>query len=170
MTRDEILTALRATSYRATALEKRAWVLDTAFNPLHGDGCHDWPWGTGGAAARPRIRLEGKSHEVHNLVCTLARGDRPDGFDAAHTCDRPVCCAAGHLRWVSRARNVSETHGHGVSVTARRRLVTAYATGAYSQRELSRLFPASVATINRIIRGTDGGGVSTQAEREADIR
>jgi hypothetical protein len=70
-----------------------------------GDDCLLWPFptrrrGYGGAY------YQGKCTMAHRVVAIFAHGEPPEGdWEAAHSCNNPLCVNPRHLRWATPKQN-----------------------------------------------------------------
>ena len=76
-----------------------------------GDGCVIWPFGR----FKSGYGSVGRNERAHRLMCELAHGPAPDGYDAAHSCGRRLCINPLHLRWATRADNMADAIAHGTT-------------------------------------------------------
>lgn len=50
---------------------------------------------------------------ANRVALALSTGVEPDGMQALHSCDRPICCNPNHLRWGTVADNVRDKVDRG---------------------------------------------------------
>lgn len=68
------------------------------------DECLIWPYAV--SSGYGCATIDGRSERVHVLACEWAHGPRPEGMDAAHSCDVRRCFNPAHLRWATRTENI----------------------------------------------------------------
>ena len=85
------------------------------------DDCITWPF------ARSRdgygsIRVDGRTINVHRLLCLELYGPAPEGMAASHSCGngRSGCVNPHHLRWLTCTENQAEKVKHGGSARGTR--------------------------------------------------
>lgn len=66
-----------------------------------------------------RVRIDGKQHRVHRLVCTAFHGPAPEGHEACHNDGDRLNNNASNLRWGTRAENVADAQRHGTFSSGR---------------------------------------------------
>lgn len=66
------------------------------FERLEEADCWLWKGATGGRGYGA-FSLEGRSHAASRVSWMLYRGEIPEGLDACHTCDTPLCVNPNHL-------------------------------------------------------------------------
>ncbi len=126
--------------------------------PYVGDACLIWPF----ARDRDGYGMM-SSRRVHRMVCEAVNGPPPTpGHESAHSCGRGSsgCVTPKHLRWATRAENVSDRHVHGSTARGsqhgRAKLTEAQARKirglrpSMSRRAIASLFGISPATVNDI--------------------
>ena len=68
-------------------------------------GC--WIWlGGKQSSGHGKIRIDGKTHQVHRVAFELARGRVPAGLVLDHTCKNPSCINPKHLEPVTQRVNL----------------------------------------------------------------
>lgn len=77
------------------------------------DRCIDWPWNV--SKGYGKVVVGGRSTRCNRLVCELVHGPPPLGYEAAHTCGRPICVNPRHVRWATHRENVGDKHHHGTA-------------------------------------------------------
>lgn len=94
------------------AIQNRFWPrVDKSAGP---DGC--WLWIAGlGSEGYGRLSVEGHMRYAHRLSLEWASGPCPPGLEACHSCRNRHCVNPAHLRWGSRASNVSDCIADGTS-------------------------------------------------------
>jgi hypothetical protein len=76
------------------------------------DTCLIWPFSTviGGYG---RLKVAGKKHLAHRLVCEQTHGPAPaDRPEAAHRCGVAGCVNPYHVRWASAKENAADKKLH----------------------------------------------------------
>lgn len=73
-----------------------------------GEECVLWPFKAQYRQGYGSVWFEGRLTGAHRLMCRLAHGEPPAGFEAAHACHNRLCVNPNHLRWSSRADNLAE--------------------------------------------------------------
>lgn len=78
--------------------------LERILNAPATDECILWPFGR--SIGYGQIRIDGKPHRVHNVVCRHFHGE-PQGrrYQAAHSCGNKLCANPRHLRWATPVEN-----------------------------------------------------------------
>lgn len=77
-----------------------------------GDECLLWPFGR--HSKYPSIKVDGRRHSVHRLVCRLAHGPPPsNSYQAAHACGYSRCVNPRHLSWKTAVENEADKLAHG---------------------------------------------------------
>jgi hypothetical protein len=97
---------------------------------------------------------------VHRFSYEMEYGPIPTGIKILHKCDNPRCCNPQHTKGGSLQENTRDMISKGrhgeyrhLSLEVAREIRKLYATGEYSQRELSEKFNLSTHTIvGRIVR------------------
>ena len=166
MLQADAIRLLAEHSHRESANEKRRWILAVA--ATDGGDCIDWPWSVN-SLGYGQIKLDRQACKAYRLVCLLKRGDAMPGEEAAHTCDRKICCNPNHLRWVSRSENLAESGGRSKLSDDQIEAIFALRALGFKQREIAQRFGVKKNAISRILSGKRGSGRKTQAEREAEI-
>lgn len=67
--------------------------------------CWLWQRSVSAGDGYPKMTVGRRTCSVHRLVCELVHGGAPEGAEAMHSCDVPVCCNPRHLSWGSRSQN-----------------------------------------------------------------
>lgn len=105
------------------------------------------------------------SDYAHRLSYTLYVGDIPKGKVVRHSCDNKKCVNPGHLLLGTQMDNVHDTVSRrriscGVSRWNAKlspekvdEMKTLYASGNYTQSQLSEVFGVSSKRINRVLAG-----------------
>lgn len=84
-----------------------------------GDACLIWPFAK--SNGYPSLGQGRRSVLVHRKVCEAVHGPAPaPDHDAAHLCGVRACINGRHLRWASRAENMSDTLVHGTHTRGER--------------------------------------------------
>lgn len=111
----------------------------------------------------------------HELALTFTTGEtRAPGLDTCHSCNNPICCNPGHLRFDTRQSNVADMIAADRQrkgrftpeqiITIRRR----YASGA-RQIDLARDYGVTNGLISQIVRGLRysnvGGPIHSKREK-----
>lgn len=87
--------------------------------PLKSDDCLEWPYARSGVGYG-QMRVDGRSVNVHRLVCLKAHGDPPTReHQAAHSCGNRLCCNHRHLSWKTQAENELDKVAHGTMPTVK---------------------------------------------------
>lgn len=125
------------------------------------DECILWP--TGKTPLRyPNVHVEGETFPAHRYVCEKTHGAPPKGFEAAHSCGNRRCVNPRHLRWATRAENISDMDIHGTRPNGERhahaKLTDAIArTIKYdeigSHASIARKYGITQTTVSAIKRG-----------------
>lgn len=92
-----------------------------------------------------------KGPYLHQLMCEVFHGSRPDGCEVRHLDGNRDNNAANNLAWGTRSQNRADMVGHGTSLHGAR-------------NPMAKLTPASVAEM-RAIRFMSGASYRTLAER-----
>lgn len=105
--------------------------------------CIEWPWpetvhGTG----YPTVGVNRKIIKASHIVLELSGKLRPEGMQALHSCDNPMCCNPTHLRWGTQSDNLRDC-------IERNRLSTPYVQG--SDHLLAKLTDHDVQVIRAIV-------------------
>jgi hypothetical protein len=88
--------------------------------PYDGDDCIEWPF-TRMVSGYGQVTFKKRKCLVHRLVCELTNGPPPiASMDAAHNCGNPRCVTPKHVRWATRAENLSDRHAHGTATIGER--------------------------------------------------
>jgi hypothetical protein len=66
--------------------------------------CTIWPYG----ASMGYGFNEKLGGRIHVVMCEWKHGPRPDGHDAAHLCETPLCVNPDHLEWQPRRQNAAD--------------------------------------------------------------
>jgi hypothetical protein len=148
--------------------ERESWLHEHA---LTAAGCVDWPWATDGPGYAVAWH-DGRMVRVSQIVLVMSGRPRPapPHHHALHSCDRPLCVSAEHLRWGTNAENGREAYArglhrltgvavlHGESVgharlteVAVHAIRDAYAAGGVTQRDLAARFGVSQPTVGKVI-------------------
>jgi hypothetical protein len=69
--------------------------------------CIDWPFAKG-KYGHGHFVFEGRTQYAHALACAALHGPRPEGLEAAHSCNRGCCVNGNHLRWATRKENEAD--------------------------------------------------------------
>jgi hypothetical protein len=80
-----------------------------------GDECLIWPYAKA-ANGYGRIRIDGRTRVVSQVVCEMAHGDKPTNkHQAAHSCGNGMdgCVTKRHLSWKTRKENEADKLLHG---------------------------------------------------------
>ncbi len=142
-----------------------------------------WPWaGACFNQGYGEVSHGGARWRAHRLVWTLVNGPIPTGLHVCHSCDNPPCCNPAHLWLGTHADNMAdkarkgrgeqvrgdnhyarthpewlargERHGLARLTEAHAQAVRrVYATGTYSQAQISRVLGVSHTVISKIVRG-----------------
>jgi hypothetical protein len=88
------------------------WLLSAV--AYEGDACLLWPFG--GNHGYGSIRDGGRAVHTHSVICALAYGPAPAGYEAAHSCGVRACCNKRHLRWDTRKGNAADREKHGTNL------------------------------------------------------
>jgi hypothetical protein len=78
-----------------------------------GEDCLFWPFARD-THGRGQIRWDGKTQQVHPLICEAVHGLRPTPkHETAHSCHqgRQGCVSPRHLRWATRKENIADQPG-----------------------------------------------------------
>jgi len=118
------------------------------------NGCWQWQ-GSKNPDGYGRIRFNKQVLLIHRVAYELHVGTIPKGLHVLHSCDNPSCCNPKHLRLGTNYDNVQDRQnkdrqakgiGHGrhklseCDITEIKKL---YATGNYTQQEISEIFHIS---------------------------
>lgn len=97
---------------RAKRGEAQQWFEAIALNH-EGHDCLIWPFAIG-SRGYGQLGVDGKTCEVHRLVCIAEHGapPRPD-HEAAHRCGKRACVNRAHIRWATAAVNCADKIVHG---------------------------------------------------------
>lgn len=78
-----------------------------------GDDCLFWPFPP--HEGYRSLSYLGVSYSAHRFMCELANGQRPEGYEAAHSCGRggEGCLNPRHLSWKTRTENERDKFRHG---------------------------------------------------------
>ncbi len=81
----------------------------------HGKPDECWPWlGYLEKDGYGQFFWEGRMRPAHELALTFTTGEtRAQGLDTCHSCNNPLCCNPGHLRFDTRASNVADARAAG---------------------------------------------------------
>jgi hypothetical protein len=113
-----------------------------------------------------RVRLDGRQHRVHRLVCEAFNGPQPDSCEVCHNDGNRLNNTAANLRWGSRSENMFDAVQHGTHFASRgsshpkaklteqiaEEARLRYANGE-SGRALAREFGITSANMSRLLRG-----------------
>lgn len=80
-----------------------------------GNDCLLWPYATS-TSGYGRININRRNRSVTNIVCERVHGPQPSPYhEVAHGCGKghTGCITPSHLRWATRAENVSDAIQHG---------------------------------------------------------
>ena len=88
------------------------WVLDLVAKPP--EGCVDWPFAMS-SNGYGSVRRNGTAMSAHHYVLELAKTVSPLKRDAAHSCHNRRCVNPEHLRWATRAENMSDKATDGTA-------------------------------------------------------
>ena len=141
----------------------RFWARVEPFDVRDGSACAVWLGHRLPAGYGTLTDAHGVTHYAHRVSWELLHGPIPEGQVVRHLCDRPECVRPGHLEVGTYAENAADMVAAGRSrVLPRltdddvRAIRHAYATGRWSQGDLSRMFLGSGAgqpAIQRIVTG-----------------
>lgn len=134
-----------------------------------------WPWLGDTNKGYGVFFYGGKKVGAHELALSFTTGEkRLDSLDTCHSCDNPICCNPGHLRFDTRRSNVDDMHGRGRApragklsdadiLTIRERR----AAGA-RQKDLADQYGVTDGQISVIVRGLQWSHVGgpIQSERK----
>lgn len=111
--------------------------------------------------------FQGEGHKAHRLVLTAAVGPPPEGKPLAlHSCHRPACVNAEHLRWGDDADNMADAMAAGRHAVGERngtaklteedvRAIKQLREDGLLQREVAALYGVARSRISHIERGYD---------------
>lgn len=137
--------------------------------PHDGNECLIWPYARSGHGYG-QIRIDGRLHYVHRLVCEQVNGSQPSwGQHAAHSCGNGHlgCVNPKHLRWATAAENAADKVSHGTiprgnkhgraklsegDVRTIRSLI-----GTALQKDIAAMFGVEQSSISNIRRGRNWG-------------
>lgn len=96
----------KASSAEVNAEVVRGWL-------FQGDECLLWPLGMSSNGYGAHVTFNEVRATPHVHVCTLKRGERPPGHDAAHECGNRRCFNGNHLIWKLHVDNCADIAKHG---------------------------------------------------------
>lgn len=89
------------------------------------DDCILWPFairkGTKYGHYSEMLNYKQYNFYIHNYICKLVHGDRPEGCEAAHSCGNALCINHRHLRWATHCDNMQDAVRHGTMPWQRQR-------------------------------------------------
>lgn len=111
------------------------------------------------------FHADGRSYRAHRFAWELTNGVIPNGLYVLHQCDNPSCVRPDHLYLGTQGDNMADCAAKGRLVTVRgaskhravlnddavREIRRLYATGAFSQRELSKQFGVCNKVVCQVI-------------------
>lgn len=106
-----------------------------------GHGCHIWTgWTT--TCGYGGFYMRGKQFRAHRLAWEIRNGPIPDGRQALHQCDRPLCVNPEHIFLGTAADNVADRVSKGRSAVGERNGgAKLSAREALEVRDLGERFP-----------------------------
>lgn len=110
----------------------------------------------------PKLKYNGKTANVHRLVCKTKNGEPPTlDHQAAHNCNNAACCNWRHLRWATPLENIHDKFengtvlrgsNHGFSkLTEEQVLEIRSLNGQFSQSQIAKRYSVDQSTISRVI-------------------
>lgn len=125
------------------------------------DDCLLWPFGQ---RPYPTIYRDGRTRNVHVVVCEHTHGPRPPGLEASHTCGNGRCVNPRHLVWEAPKPNHARRVEHGTAPRGARNpaakltaadvaVIRQRVAAGEKQAVIAREFGVIPATVNHIIKG-----------------
>jgi hypothetical protein len=142
---------------------KEAFLQKVEIDP---SGCWLWAGATANCKRYGSVGIAGKSYLAHRAALLLLRGVDAGDLNVCHTCDNGFCVNPDHLFLGTQQDNVvdmeqkqrsnhprGERHGRAkLSAQDAADIHTAHAAGE-SIRSITRRYPVSKPSIQRIVRG-----------------
>lgn len=133
-----------------------------------GDECLAWPYGA--IKGYGVVRIDGRNHLAHRVVCEKVNGPPPDpAYDAAHNCGNGHlgCVNPKHLRWATRKDNLSDMIRHGTIMRGEKQKNAKLTEkdvfeirklhNKKTQLQISKDFGVSLTLVNGVIHGNKWG-------------
>lgn len=120
--------------------------------------CLIWPF-RGGASGYGMLGYLGKIYYAHRMMCELAHGKPPRGYEASHSCGNghKGCVNPRHLSWKTKSQNQYDRTRHGTKsngwlgkLTQRQANEIRALKGVIPQTEIARLYAISRSNVSFI--------------------